>query len=217
MMKKLTTSLLLIALIFTFCSCGSGSYDEGFVAGYDAGFRAAMESIQAVATEAPTVPQATIPPAPRIVPQPDNGHIFENLDMKGVAPLSIETVGSGGYYFVLDPITLSTPSNDDFESRYQEWKHAKTQEDSYIIFYVRGGWSVEIDVPLGEYEVYYATGDQWCGEDELFGDSTRYYKCDEIFDFVEEEDGFIGWTISLEAVANGNLDTKSINASDFPV
>lgn len=214
-MKKLIAVLLLCALLFSLSSCSNtGMYEEGFQAGFDAGYKAAMEAIQTVSTE----PPPTTEPPSKSVPEPNNGYIFEFLDMEGVAPFSVETAGTGGYYIVLDPLELTIPSSasDDLRERYDLWAEAQEELDNYIIFYVRAGYDVEIDVPLGEYEVYYATGDQWCGEDELFGSYTAYYKCDELFEFTETDDSYLGWTLQLEAVYNGNLDTEQIAASDFP-
>lgn len=150
--------------------------------------------------------------------RPANGYIFESLDLDGFAPLTIETTGTGDYYFILDPITLTVPehSSDDFMDQYEALQYAHTQTDSYIKFYVHAGQTFDIDVPLGEYEIYYAVGEYWYGEKYLFGYDTSYYKLDETFIFSEDEDGYSGWTIGLEAVRNGNLDSIYLDPSDFP-
>lgn len=85
-----------------------------------------------------------------------------------------------------------------------------------MAFYVQGGTSIDIDVPLGEYEIYYATGYTWYGLDNLFGSDTTYYKCEDTFPFTYLSNTYNGWTLTLYAVSNGNMDTERIDASDFP-
>ncbi|MBQ2785953.1 MAG: hypothetical protein IJF02_05570 [Oscillospiraceae bacterium] len=129
------------------------------------------------------------------IPEPISGHVFENtLSHDCVAPLTIETYGTVGYYFILDMVNSS----------------AKLE------FYVCGGDTVNFDVPLGTYEIYYATGEIWYGKDNLFGSKTIYQKCDDTFSFIMDAEGYSGWTIQLEPVSNGNLDTDIIRKEDFP-
>lgn len=203
-------------LILLFCisslllsSCSSRSYEDGYAAGYDAGYQAALRAYQSSADSNSATKSAE---GTGTLAEPTNGYIFQEIpDCDYLAPLSIETTGNNGYYFVLDPLTLSSPS------KYVSDEYTKIiASNTYIRLYIRGGASIEIQVPLGEYEVYYATGDSWYGEDELFGDKTRYFKCDDTFSFEETSAGYNGWTISLTPVPDGNLDTDSISESDFP-
>lgn len=83
-------------------------------------------------------------------------------------------------------------------------------------FYVSAGKSAEVLVPLGEYEIYYATGQTWYGPDDKFGSDTQFYKCDDTFDFYEDDDGYVGWTLTLYKVSNGNMDSTPIDEGDFP-
>ena len=88
--------------------------------------------------------------------------------------------------------------------------------EQYIAVYVVGGQSLAILVPLEVYDIYYATGDYWRGEDYLFGPGTAYYHCDDKFKFSAGNDKYLGWTLTLYPVADGNLDTDPISAADFP-
>lgn len=129
-------------------------------------------------------------------PRPSNGSIFQFPSSAGVAPFTIKTSGSSDYYIVM-----------------------QNSHDSSIkvSFYVRGGSTVEIDVPLGNYEVFYAAGDTWYGTEHAFGSETDYYKCDDTFPFTySSSTGYTGWTLMLYPVSHGNLDTDAINADEFP-
>lgn len=143
------------------------------------------------------------------IPEPNNGYIFDEISIvDGTAPLTIETIGTGGYYLVLDPITLFYEGDDSFNQTRTEM-NAKY---SYTKFYIRAGSTVDINVPLGEYRIYYATGESWYGEDDLFGEETVYAKCDDTFVFTESQ----GWTLQLYPVTYGNLDTDTISKKEFP-
>jgi DnaJ-domain-containing protein 1 len=49
--------------------------------------------------------------------------------------------------------------------------------------FVRSGTTAEVQVPLGNYEVRFASGTTWYGYESLFGPETLYSKADETFSF----------------------------------
>lgn len=126
----------------------------------------------------------------------ENGEILYPALSEQLAPLTVTTIGDGGYYVYLDPVDGSG--------------------DNAMGFYVDGGRSTEVLVPLGEYEIYYASGDTWYGLKHKFGSKTVYSKCDDIFDFADDGYEYTGWTIELYKQYNGNLDVDEINESEFP-
>lgn len=81
--------------------------------------------------------------------------------------------------------------------------------------FVRGGSPIEVKVPLGTYEIRYASGDQWYGYQHLFGPDTAYAKADKTFDFRIIGNQVSGYTLTLYKVRNGNLHTSPINAREF--
>lgn len=81
--------------------------------------------------------------------------------------------------------------------------------------YIVGGQYFETKMPLGTYEIRYASGDVWYGEKHLFGPSTSYAKADELFNFRYERGGYAGYTIELIMQAHGNLRTQSIGPAAF--
>ena len=84
-----------------------------------------------------------------------------------------------------------------------------------VCIFIRGGDTIDVDVPLGDYTIKYACGDKWYGEDLLFGNRTSYSKADSPFSFKRTYDGVSGYTLTLYKVQNGNLRTSTIDASSF--
>ncbi len=84
-------------------------------------------------------------------------------------------------------------SGNHFYIRLYYWD---TDRIAATIF-VRSGEKVEIDVPLGSYELKYATGSIWYGPEYRFGPKTIYYKADDIFRFRRSGDTIMGWTVEL--------------------
>lgn len=84
-----------------------------------------------------------------------------------------------------------------------------------MTFFIRGGETASLNVPLGKYEIYYAHGDTWVGAKYLFGDDTEYYKADDVFNFYQDDGCVYGWDIELYRQSGGNLSTEEISASEF--
>lgn len=124
-----------------------------------------------------------------------NGQIIDAPAEEALAPLSVVTQGKRSFYIVLEPIGDS---------------------GSPMSFFVRGDCEAEVQVPLGEYEIYYATGEDWYGKEALFGFNTAYFKCDETFLFFDDGEYYQGWTLELYTQSDGNLSTEYITAADFP-
>lgn len=81
--------------------------------------------------------------------------------------------------------------------------------------FIQGGRIVDAELPLGEFEVRYAVGERWYGEELCFGPETRYYRADEVFHFTKSGDQIQGYTIELTERVGGNLDTDEMTAEDF--
>lgn len=125
---------------------------------------------------------------------PDTGEIQTLVPTQRIAPLKINTSYGSNYVVKL--------------------KDYYTKEPVMTIF-VRGGNEIETKVPLGNFEITYASGDKWYGYDNLFGAETEYSKADEIFSFRDTGYQINGYTITLYRVSNGNLRTTNINKSNF--
>jgi hypothetical protein len=79
-----------------------------------------------------------------------------------------------------------------------------------LSFYVRAGDTVTVGVPNEYLYVYFASGDTWYGEKNLFGEDTSYSMDDEICDFANYT-----WEYTLYPVTNGNFSETPIGADDF--
>jgi len=77
------------------------------------------------------------------------------------------------------------------------------------------GGSLETEVPLGSYDLVYATGDTWYGEEALFGHNTQFYQTDRPMIFSQQGSTIKGVVISLVKRAGGNLRSNRLNSTDF--
>lgn len=85
-----------------------------------------------------------------------------------------------------------------------------------LTVFIHGGQAAEFDVPLGSYELRYAVGATWYGEEQLFGPSdTSYHKAEDVLHFRHYLDRVSGYTVQLHRQINGNLETHKIFASEF--
>jgi len=148
------------------------------------------------------LPKHTTPPVRRPIeyfphpqqPLPYSGSVRRFNSAEAVAPFEIKAP-TGSHYL----LKLVNAYNDL----------------PVLTVFVRSGTTVEVDVPLGKYEVRYASGKIWYGENYLFGPDTSYSKADKELDFRDDGYRVSGFTITLYNVAHGNLRTSSIKASEF--
>ena len=126
---------------------------------------------------------------------PVNGSVVKYHSLEAIAPLEIKTrSGSGNYYVKL--VTAYT-------------------NKMVLTVFVREGCSVEIDVPLGSYQLKYAVGKTWYGTEHLFGPNTACSIADDIFYFRTEGLHVTGYSVELYLQVNGNLETERIPVSEF--
>lgn len=126
--------------------------------------------------------------------------VYRNYDLSSdlVAPLEIHTAAGANYFIKLEDSVTHEPIQT---------------------FFVRGGQTIESNVPLGQFVLKYATGNLWCGENDLFGNETQFNKADAVLRFTRQDfdDGYtmIGHTIELILQTNGNLKTSRIDRETF--
>ena len=127
--------------------------------------------------------------------RPGKGALLEPPNTQTLAPLSIKTpAGPEDYY-----IKLTRPGS----------------KKAIIGFYVYGGSTREVEVPLGRYELKYATGTNWLNTRCLFGIETSTYKAMTILSFEQSNDGVRGYSVELIKQEGGNLQTRGIPPSEF--
>ena len=114
----------------------------------------------------------------------------------------------GGDPYHSSPLRITTPSygNDDYFVKLVNKSTGRA-----VGVYVRKGATTEVSIPDGTYSVRYATGSRWHGTRFLFGLDAQYSRASGDFTFSNG----MGYTITLQKVANGNLHTSQIDAKDF--
>jgi hypothetical protein len=138
-------------------------------------------------------PQRQTPPA-SLVPHFARTGVITSSGLMPMAPLQIRTrVG-----------------HDYFVRLVDAYSRGRVME-----IYITGGDTFEGKVPLGNFEIRYASGPRWCGPVNLFGPETVYSKADRNFRFEEREGKVRGYTIELILQSGGNLRTSRIDKKDF--
>ena len=141
-----------------------------------------------------------------------NGQILKQPDYDCVAPFEINAGFGCNYYvylkYVRDPSSTSV-------LRHLNSEATPPYEDD-ISFYVESGKNVEIEVPIGVYKLYYASGDEFFGPETLFGEDTQYAVSDQDITFYGDDQYIHGCSITLYKVVNGNLSTENISEDEFP-
>ena len=79
---------------------------------------------------------------------------------------------------------------------------------------LRKGETVKVQVPLGQYEMIFASGSRWYGPEELFGFLGEKKKAVKTFSFYRSGNVTNGHFINLTNTLNGNLQTRSVTPFD---
>ncbi len=110
-------------------------------------------------------------------------------------------------------IDLSQCSEDDFY--FIKLLDYNTKEVKQTVF-MHPKTTLEIDLPLGDYELRYCYGSVWYGYDELFGTPYGgYAKTDDKFSCTQDAKYVYGHTVSLYNVPGGNLHSIDISQEAF--
>ncbi len=161
-----------------------------------------------------------------VVTAKDEGHAFITVSLNGRfkgscnVVVSLEPVAVENGEMIITPqrtgqpeITVHAPSDKDCFVYFKHWSSRAFD----LGFYVTAGSSVTVNVLAGSYKLYYATGETWYGKDLKFGtDSAFYYSPDTIL-LSEDRDVYDVIDITLYTVPDGNMETQSIDESEFPV
>lgn len=128
-------------------------------------------------------------------PLPQTGYSSNSHIEEGLSPLKIATPYGADHYFV------------KIEDAYTKKPIAN--------YFIRAGDTLEVNLPLGTYNIKYASGKNWYGDEYLFGQSTAYAKANQTFNFSFDGYQYNGYTIELIQQVNGNLKTDPINKNQF--
>jgi cell division protein FtsB len=128
---------------------------------------------------------------------PEDGEYHNYTDRSSIAPFEVlvEESDPSYYYIVLKNIETGT-------------------KDASL--FLHPGTSKEIEVPVGEYEMYISTGTTWYGDEHAFGTSGSYSKMDETFHFYLDDSYANGHSITLYGVIGGNISEDPVDWDEFP-
>jgi hypothetical protein len=150
----------------------------------------------------PASPKSVASPKPVATCQqselPDHGLYKAYSAPDRFAQLTIRTTAGAFYFIKLKNTTTGLPA---------------------MLFFARGGLTLNNAAPLGVFILKYATGQSWCGDVALFGDDTTFNEAIEPFVFERRFTGnsytATHWTVELILQRDGNLRTKKIAREDF--
>jgi hypothetical protein len=108
------------------------------------------------------------------------------------------------------PLGIAVPSGANYFI-----KLVSLQGEEVSSFYMDGGTSRKVNVPFGSYRIKYASGQNWCGNTELFGQKTMLSEANQTFDFGIVGDQVVGYSVELIPQSQGNLSTMTIGRGDF--
>ena len=110
------------------------------------------------------------------------------------------------------PLTVIAPIRGDslYAVRVQEFGTGRL----IVIIPVRKGETVKVQVPLGQYEMVFASGSRWYGPEKLFGFLGEKKKAVKTFDFYRSGNQTTGHTVDLTNRINGNLPTRVMTPLD---
>ena len=75
---------------------------------------------------------------------------------------------------------------------------------------LRKGETVEVQVPLGQYEMTFSSGSSWYGPEKQFGFWGDKKKALKTFDFYQSGNQTVGHTVDLTTRLDGNLKTRDV-------
>ncbi len=125
---------------------------------------------------------------PKAIPMPQTSYWLADFGDDALCPLKIVT-NSSNYYIKLQDIR-----SDEVVAK----------------FFINPNDSVEIKIPPGSYYIKYGSGNNWYGEEELFGNYANYSKS-ETLNFRKAGYTYMGHTVVLHKVVDGNLHSTPVS------
>ncbi len=113
---------------------------------------------------------------------------------------SAQDVPLSGYYWnfsgepLLAPLDVAAPDGDFY---YYVLLVDPVMEHEVGGVFLWPGETEEVDVPLGEYEIYYYCGTEWFGVDTLFGPSTVIEGMGGVMSFYDDGEYYMGNSLEL--------------------
>lgn len=147
--------------------------------------------------------------APDPVAMPANGSIFWLAPAKNRAVLQ-QNIRNGA----AGRLQITAPAGTD--SFYVKLKETSPSSGEVMAVFLSPGRTATVAVPLDgdratTYELDYASGPDWYGASDTFGEDGSYAMADDSFTFKVGT----GWQVELTQQVGGNLGTSDIDPGDF--
>lgn len=151
----------------------------------------------AAAYKAAPTPEADVYTSVNPISFPSNGQSYVHNGREREAPFIIHLPDDSDYYYIV--------LADNTTGRRA------------VSIYGHSGETLEVQVPLGEYSLFYCCGDEWYGNDAKFGDDGLYFKTSGTLDFYNSGDYVYYHEVTLYPTYNGNMNSIDVEAADFPM
>ncbi|MGD9715993.1 MAG: hypothetical protein AB7U26_02825 [Sulfuricurvum sp.] len=122
-------------------------------------------------------------------------------------PMPLTSVLSKTYNDEMARCPLKIIANN--ENYYIKICDALREDKTVAILFVRAGEELNTKIPSGSFKLKFGAGNEWLGEQELFGAFSRYDET-EILNFSDYGYESNGHTISFYNSVNGNFHTNNI-------
>lgn len=129
------------------------------------------------------------------LPLPKSGEIAAETEAKRRAPLTVSARDSSLHYYV----------------KLEDWETGK----ALVEVFIRAGEAASIKVPIGVFRLKFASGSQWFGAYQLFGDATSYGEARDRLEFAEKSGAVAGYEIKLWPQSAGNMNIQSIEKNSW--
>lgn len=141
-------------------------------------------------------------------PQPPGGTVFIKPKSDCVVPLTVEIKDTSNYYILLKFLKL--PGDTALPPGPAD------ALCSDIGFFAPANALVSLKVPVGVYNLFYASGIEWRGPQEKFGPGTKYYQANQSLTFYRDGNHLFGNTIRLYPQTDDSSAYRQIDPSEFP-
>lgn len=140
-----------------------------------------------------------------------NGEQFQQPSYDCTCPLSVSVKGEDGYY-----VYLQYQYQPGSSTTTRQYVGGGSGNGNDISFFVKPNQTAEVDVPIGVYKLYYASGETWYGEKLKFGPDTIYSSSEELLEFYSDDQYYNGVDLELWKQSGGNFSTHTVDESSFP-
>ena len=153
-----------------------------------------------------------VPPTQEVAPVVSSAPMFNEPVVRFPVTGKIHALWRSSSRTVLAPLRVITaPRSLNYYVKIVDWERHTPK----LVFFVRSGETAAVRVPIGVYELRFAAGEKWYGEEYLFGPETAYRKVDERFEFRVKGEKISGFSVELIKQINGNLKETAIRPTDF--